>query len=222
MLLEQERHLIVKYGRKLVEQGLTRGTGGNLSIYDPDQELVAITPSGIDYFQLTPQQVTVTDLAGQPVEDGLAPSSEHRLHTVIYQQRDDLRALVHTHSPYCATLAVLHEPLPPVHYLVAFAGLDVPCAKYATYGTQELAENALAAIHDRQAVLLANHGLLAGGPDLPTAFNVAEEIEFCAGIYYRARAIGDPQPLPVDEMQRLVVKFQDYGPREVKPGLANE
>ncbi len=119
--------------------------------------------------------------------------------------------MIHTHSTYAATLSCLNISLPAVHYLVAFAGQDVQCASYASFGTKKLAENALEAMKDRRACLLANHGLLAGGRDLMEAFTVTEEIEFCCELYCRAKSIGEPVILPEDEMERMVERFQHYG-----------
>jgi L-fuculose-phosphate aldolase len=122
-------------------------------------------------------------------------------------------AVVHTHSVFATTLACLECSLPAVHYLIGFAGREVRCAPYATFGTRELAVSACAAIRDAQAVLLAHHGLLACGADLAGAFNVAEQVEYCAEIYWRARAIGSPAVIPDSEMDTIIEKFADYGRR---------
>lgn len=211
MLLEQERTQIADYGKKLIEHGLTKGTGGNISIYHRDQQLFAISPSGLSYMETEPKDVVVINLDGEIVDGERKPSSEIEMHRIFYQQREDINAVVHTHSPFATTVSALHWDLPAASYLVAFAGKNVRCAEYATFGTRELAEKAFKAMKDRKAVLLANHGLLAGAENLEQAFNIAEEIEYCAEIFVRARSIGDPVIIPDPEMEHLVEKFKTYG-----------
>jgi L-fuculose-phosphate aldolase len=212
MLLKKEREDVVKYSKKLITSGLTTGTGGNISIYNREKKLFAISPSGMDYFETEPEDVVVMDIEGKIIEGKRKPSSEHELHRIFYQNRDDINAVVHTHSTYSSVLATLREPLPASSYLVAFSGLDVRCAGYASFGTSELAEITYAAMESRNAVLMANHGLLTGSRDILNAFNVAEEIEHCAEIYVKARSIGTPVILDEAEMEKMVVKFrQSYG-----------
>lgn len=209
--MEEERKLIVEYGKKLITSGLTKGTGGNLSIYNREEGLMAISPSGIDYFEIQPQNVAILNMKGEQIEGDKKPSSEVELHRIFYERRRDIDAIIHTHTIYATTIACLNWDLPPVHYMVALAGLDVRCAKYATFGTKELAENAFEAMKDRKAVLLANHGMLAGGRDLAEAFNITEEIEYCAELYYRTKSIGEPVILPEEEMKLMLEKFKSYG-----------
>lgn len=216
MLLQEERELIVEYGKKLVDHNLTKGTGGNLSIFNRDKQLICISPSGIDYFQIKAEDVVVLDLDGNKVDGIKEPSSEFEMHRIFYANRDDIHAIIHTHTMYATTLACLNWSLPPVHYMLALAGKDVRCAQYATYGTKELAENAFVAMRDRNAVLLANHGLLVGAKDLANAFNTTEEVEYCAELYYRTKAIGQPVIIPETEMDLMMEKFKTYG--QVKEG----
>lgn len=211
MLLEKERKEIVEYGRKLIESSLTKGTGGNLSIFNRKEGLMAISPSGIDYFQIQPQDVVVLDLEGNKLEGEKEPSSEYDMHRIFYKNRQDIDAIIHTHTMYATTIACLNWELPPVHYMIALAGVSVRCAKYATYGSKELADNAFEAMRDRNAVLLANHGLLAGAKDLANAFNITEEIEYCSELYYRTKCIGEPVILSQDEMIGMLEKFKSYG-----------
>ncbi len=212
MLLAQERDLLVLYGKKLVTHGLTKGTGGNLSIFNRKEQLVAITPSAIDYREAEPEDITVLAVDRKEIIEGsLKVSSELDMHMLLYKKRDDLSAIVHTHSAYATTLACLHWDIPPVHYLVGFAGKNVRCAEYATNTTEKLAENACSAMQDRMAVLLANHGLIAGGATLKEAFNTAEIIEYCAEVYYRAKCIGEPVVISDEEMERVLDTFKSYG-----------
>ena len=189
MLLGKEREQIVEYGKKLIETNLTKGTGGNLSIFNREKQLMCISPSGIDYFKTRAEDVVVLDLDGNKVEGDREPSSEYDMHRIFYKNRKDIDAIIHTHTMYATTISCLNWDLPPVHYMLALAGKDVRCAEYATYGTKELAENAFAAMEDRKAVLLANHGLLCGAKDIANAFNITEEVEYCAELYYRTKAI---------------------------------
>lgn len=211
MIMHQQRQQIVDYLNKLIPSGLTKGTGGNISVFDPATGYMAISPSGLDYDQLKAEDVVVTDLQGTIIDGKRKPSSEWSMHAIFYQRRDDIEAIVHTHSPFAKTLASLRWDLPAVSYLVAFAGPDVRCSEYATFGTPELAETAFEGMKDRRAVLLANHGLLAGAQDLANAFSVAEEIEFCCEIYYRAKTVGEPVILDAAEMELMAEKFKTYG-----------
>lgn len=216
MLLEKERTEIVIHLNKLISSGLTKGTGGNISVFNRETGYMAISPSGIEYNKLRPQDVVITDLNGNIIEGECKPSSEWSMHAIFYQRREDINAVVHTHSPFAKTLASLRWELPAVSYLVAHAGQNVRCADYASFGTPELAENAFEAMKDRKAVLLANHGLLAGSNSVVNAFTVAEEIELCCEVYYRAKSIGSPVILDKQEMEFMNQKFQAYGQQQVK------
>lgn len=217
MLLEGERGEIVRFGRKLVSSRLTSGTGGNLSVMDREAGLVAISPSGMEYDETEAADVPVLDPDGVVVEGGRRPSSELGFHLALYRARPDIRAVVHTHSVYATTMACLQWEIPAVHYLVAFSGHKVPLAPYATFGSPELADGVAKSIGSHNAVLLANHGLVTVGPNLATAFAVAEEIELVARVYYQAKCVGEPVIVPHDEMERVIKKFALYGQRG-KPG----
>lgn len=211
MLMEKERLEIVEHLKMLITHGLTKGTGGNISVYNPDLKLMAISPSGMDYFTLVPEDIIVMDLDGKVIDGRRKPSSEYDMHRIFYQYRNDIKAVVHAHSPYSSVLACLNWGIEPCTYLIGSAGKDVRCTKYETFGTYELAESALEGMKDRYAVLLGNHGLLAGGADLPTAFDTAEETEFCAQIYYRCKAVGEPVLLTDEQMDAVLKKFETYG-----------
>lgn len=211
MLLQKEREEIVAYGKKMISSGLTKGTGGNISIFNREQGLVAISPSGLEYYETKSEDVVILNLDGEVVEGERKPSSELDMHLIYYRKREDINALVHTHSPYAKTIASLGWELPAVSYLIAFAGPNVRCAPYETFGTKQLADAAFEGMIDRRAVLLANHGLIAGANNIKMAFTVAEEIEFCAQIYYQTKSVGEPKLLPEDEMENLAKKFEGYG-----------
>ena len=211
MWLEGARTQIVEFGRRLVTAHLTTGTGGNLSYFDRKEGLVAIKPSGVDYFEMKPEDVALFEPDGTPVEVPKKPSSETAMHLEMYRRRDDINAVIHTHSVFATTIACMGWELPAVHYLVGFSGYKVPLAPYATYGTEELARNTADGLGSFNAVLMANHGLLAVGSTMLGAFCTAEEIELVAQIYVRAKALGDPVILPREEMDKITGKFINYG-----------
>ena len=136
MLMEKERQEIVDYGKKMSSAGLSKGTSGNISAYDPVCGYMAISPSGLDYFETAAEDIVILDLNGNLIEGSRKPSSEHALHATIYKLHPDARGVVHAHSTYCTTFACLKQPIEAVHYLLAGAQTScVPCADYATYGT---------------------------------------------------------------------------------------
>jgi Ribulose-5-phosphate 4-epimerase and related epimerases and aldolases len=212
MLMEKERKEIAEYGRKMSSSGLSKGTSGNISIYDPETGYMAISPSGLGYFDTEPEDVVVMDLKGNIIDGSRKPSSEHGLHTVMYLNKPDARAVVHTHSTFCTTLACLNTPLKAVHYVIGGAGsATIPCAEYATFGTPELAENVAKAIGKSKAVLLANHGLVTSGPSLAKAFGLAVNLEFVAEMQWRASCMGTPVVLSDAEMDTVMESFKSYG-----------
>ncbi len=214
MLMLQERQQVVDFGLKLIRSGLTTGSGGNLSVLSADHNLVAISPSGIDYDDVTLTDVVIVDRSGNRVEGERKPSSELGFHLALYNLRADITAVVHTHSVYATTMACLHWEIPAVHYLVAFSGNKVPLAPYATFGSDELAQNIVTSIGDYNAVLLANHGLVTVGNGINKAFNAAEEIELVARIYYQAKSLGEPVLVDAEEMQVVAEKFHSYGQQD--------
>lgn len=216
MELENQRNTVVRFGLKMVASGLTTGTGGNLSIIDRNSGTVAVSPSGIEYAALQPRDVVITDMQGNVLDGEAKPSSELGFHLSLYHRRKDIQAVVHTHSPYAVTMACLGWEIPAVHYLVGFAGKKVPLAPYVTFGTPELADVVAEYIGDYNALLLANHGLVAVGSSMDTAFAVAEEIEFVARIYYQTKSIGNPVILPDQEMETVLEKFKTYGQKKMK------
>ena len=214
MLLQRERELVVEHCRMLATHKLTKGTGGNISALDREKGLFAISPSGMDYFVMQPEDVVVLDLEGKSIDGARTPSSEMDMHRLLYVDRADINAVVHAHSTYATTLACLHWSLPALHYLIGYAqGDDVRCTPYAPFGSPELAEVARDGMKGRYAVLLGNHGLLAAGPNMQYAFNTAEEIEFVCELYWRAKSVGDPVILSEEDMNIALEKFKTYGQR---------
>jgi len=212
MLLKRERELVVDYCRKMVNFGLTKGNSGNISIYNKEEGLMAISPTGLDYFVINPIDIVVMDLDGNKIEGDWAPSSEYEVHALFYRNRSDIGAILHCHSPFCTTLSALSQPILPVHYSLGTCGQDkVDCAPYATYGTTELAEITLQTCGENKAVLLANHGLIACGEDIEEAFTIAENMEFTAEIQYRCLAIGEVQVISDENMKKYFAKAKAFG-----------
>lgn len=187
--------------------GINQGTAGNASVRLDDGML--ITPSGIPYERLTPDDLVRMTLEGEHhCPNQHPPSSEWRFHCDLLRTRDDLGALVHTHGRAAGALACLRRGLPAFHYMVAVAGgTDVRCAPYATFGTAELSQHVLEAMRGRRACLLANHGLLAGGTSLAQALAIASEIEALCDMYCRALGAGEPVLLSEPEMNAVIDQF---------------
>ncbi|MEC9340062.1 MAG: class II aldolase/adducin family protein [Pseudomonadota bacterium] len=195
--------------RRSVQWGLNRGTSGNLSERLPVGYL--ITPSGAALDGLVADDLVVMDPHGG-YPRGQRPSSEWRMHHDLYRARPEIGGIVHTHSVHAAALASHGRRIPPFHYMVAVAGgADIPCAPYATFGTQELSDQALRALERRDACLLAHHGVLAVGADPGAALNLALEVEHLAGMYLAACQLGEPPLLDEAEMQRVIERFRHYG-----------
>jgi len=212
LLLKEEREQVIEYGKKLIEEELTEGTGGNITIHNPEKDLIAISPTGMDYFEIYPEDVVIVNEQGEVVEGSRKPSSELGMHTILHRKREDVEAVVHTHSMYATSISTLRREIPAAHYLTAFGGKKIPCADYETFGTEELAKSAYKTMGtEYNVILLANHGLLAVGEDIETAFSRAQMIEYVAEVYYRAKCIGEPTILPDEEMELMLEKFKTYG-----------
>ena len=178
MLMQEERELVVEYGRKMSTDRLSTGTSGNISVCNAEKGLMAISPSGMDYFSTTPEDVVITDLEANIVDGVRKPSSEWALHTAFYRHKPHARAVVHTHSMYC---------------------------------TAELAEAAIEACGGSDAVLLSNHGLVACGRDLKSAYGLACNLEYVAELQYRTMCIGTPNILTDEQMAEVMERFRSYG-----------
>jgi L-fuculose-phosphate aldolase len=208
------RHLalrrdIVATARKMNALGINRGRSGNVSARIEGG--VLITPSGVPYDELRPEDIVRLRFDGSH-EGRLLPSSEWRFHVGILAARPEAGALVHSHSNFATALACLGRGIPAFHYEVALAGgPDIRCAPYATFGTEELAANAVAAIAGRKACLLANHGVIAIGPGLAQALDVAVKVEALAEQYWAALQVGEPAILSPAEMAVVLKKYETYG-----------
>ena len=215
MLLEKEREDVVEYGKQLITKGLTSGTGGNISICDREKKLFAISPSGMAYFDTTPEDVVVVDFEGRVVAGERKPSSEIEMHRQIYVHYAEADAIVHCHSTFATVLSTLRQDLPASNYVVADAGGNsVRCADYACFGTPEIAENAVKALKGRRACLQANHGQICFGRGIEEAFKLAISIEWACKIHVLACCCGTPKILSDTEMAEVMTHFASYGQKK--------
>jgi len=214
MLMKDERKQIVEYGKRMSLAGLTKGTAGNISAYDPQTGYMAISPSGIGYSETQPEDIVIMTLDGKVIEGERVPSSEYDLHATIYREKPDARAAVHTHSKYCTALACMRKPLKAVHYIIASAGVaEIPCTDYATFGTEELANNLKQVMGESRAALLANHGAIFCGPDMKRAFGLAVSCEYCAEIQLMCEYVGKDKAVVLnnEEISAVMERFSSYG-----------
>jgi L-fuculose-phosphate aldolase len=212
------RRSIVDACRQMNVLGLNQGTSGNISVRWRDGLL--ITPSGLPYERMTRADIVPMNLDGS-YEHTQKPSSEWRFHCDIMKARADIDAIVHAHPIYATAFAICRKDIPAVHYMIAAAGgPTIRCGGYASYGTAELSDIALAALEGRNACLLANHGMIAIGSDLEKAMWLAVEVETLCRQYAAALQIGTPHILSDEEIARTVEKFRDYGPRAIAPAAA--
>jgi L-fuculose-phosphate aldolase len=188
--------------------GLNRGTSGNVSVRCGEGFL--ITPSALPYDETEADDIVCMRFDGSH-QGRRRPSSEWRFHRDILAARDDAGVVLHAHAPFATALACIGADIPAFHYMIALAGGDsIRCAPYATFGTQALSDFAVAALAERSACLLANHGMIALGPNLKAALALAVEVEGLCEQYWRAKQVGTPRLLDCEEMQRVLAKFGDY------------
>ena len=208
----RQRDELVATARRMSDLGLTPGMSGNVSIRS-SQGLI-VTPSGMPYSDLRPDDCVEMKLDGTIRPGQRAPSTEWRLHRDILGARQDVEAIVHTHSLYCTTISMLRRPIPAVHYMIVLAGSDeIPCAEYATFGSSQLALNAVSALRGADACLLANHGMVALGRTLQAALKLAAEVETLAAQYWHAAQVGTPFVLDREELLKVRDRFAEYGQR---------
>lgn len=204
------RDQLVSTAKQMSALGLTPGMSGNVSVRSPGGMLV--TPSGMPYPELTGDDCVEIKPDGTVRPGQKTPSTEWQLHRDILGARQDVQAIVHTHSLFSTTISMLRRPIPAVHYMVVLAGTDeVPCAEYATFGSAQLALNAVSALRGGSACLLANHGMVALGNSLASALKLAAEVETLASQYWHAAQIGSPHVLDGEELSRVRARFAEYG-----------
>ena len=201
---------MVNICRRMNSSGINQGTAGNLSVRLAKGFL--ITPSGLPYDTMTPQDIVEMDFDGTYA--GRRPSSEGRFHRDILKARDDVDVVLHCHSIYATTLACHHKSIPSFHYMTGVAGgTDIRCAQYATFGTQALSDNALVALKDRKACLLGQHGQISLGKTMEAALWLAIEVESLSRMYVQALTLGEPPVLSDEEMARVLEQMRrmSYG-----------
>jgi L-fuculose-phosphate aldolase len=211
------REAVIATARAMNASGINVNKAGNVSVRcrrGPRPGFL-LTPTGVPYERLVADDIAFVDDDGHAV-GRCEPSSEWRFHAAIYRAREDLEAVVHTHSAHATALACQGLSIPAFHYMVAVAGgADIRCAEYATFGTQALADNVLTALAGRRACLLAHHGVIACGATLESAYALAVEVENLARTYVVVRGLGEPRLLPAEEMERVLERFRSYGqPRQ--------
>ncbi|MFF7067964.1 class II aldolase/adducin family protein [Streptomyces pseudovenezuelae] len=203
---------LVDTARRTVTDGLVVGTSGNVSVRVGDTVLV--TPSGVPYDRLAPGDVTGVDLEGRQILGTLVPTSELPMHLAVYRSTD-ARAVVHTHAVHATAVSTLVPELPTIHYMTSALGGPVRVAPYATYGTDELAENMLQALADRSACLLQNHGTIAYGASLSQAFDRTAQLEWMCHLWLTARAVPGltPHLLTEEQLAEVGERLRGYGQR---------
>jgi L-fuculose-phosphate aldolase len=206
--LDSARAEVVQYAQRLTSDGLVVGTSGNISLRVDD--LIAVTPSGVDYATMTPEDIPVVRLDGTVVAGSLKPTSELPMHLRCYAD-SDAAAVVHTHSAAATALSLLRDEVPLVHYQLAMFGGQVRVAPYCTYGTPELADAMAAGLRGRSATILANHGTIAYSHSLGHAFDKVSQLEWLCDVWLRAAAVGSPREISPAELDRVVEKFGTYG-----------
>ena len=213
-LMQQQREALLHTSQQLAQLGLNRGTSGNASLRANNNEDDAgflITPSGLAVDKMTPADLVWMDFNGNAT-GAREPSSEWRFHLDILQHKPEVNAVIHTHSMFATTLSTFRQDIPPFHYMIALAGGDtIRCAPYALFGSQDLSDGALAALQNRKACLLANHGMITVGETLEKALYITQEVETLCEQYLRALQVGQPVLLTDAEMAAVIERFKSYG-----------
>ncbi len=216
------REKVARVARQLIESGLVTGSSGNVSVRTPEGDIL-VTPSGIDYEVLEPEDVVLVDVEGKVLDGSLDPTTETPMHMGIYRARTEVGAVVHTHSRYATTLACLGWEIPPVHYMLTTLSDDgrIRLAPYATYGTEELADYASEALgENHNACLLQNHGTISVGESPEEAFSRTVVLEEMAEVYYRTRIAGEPILLSPEQVEEVATKISGYG--QTKPASTDD
>jgi L-fuculose-phosphate aldolase len=208
LLLGDEREAVAAASRHLAERGLVIGTAGNISARRGD--LVAVTPTGSDLGTVTAKMVSVIDLDGVVVDGDLAPTSEVPLHTGIYAGTNAL-AITHAHAMASTALSCTHDELPALHYSCLGLGGTPRTAAYATFGSQELADNVIEALKGRNAAMMQNHGSVAYGSTMTEAIERLELLEWLAELYWRASSLGTPRVLTDKDFEAIIVSAMERG-----------
>ncbi|HOF88047.1 MAG TPA: L-ribulose-5-phosphate 4-epimerase [Armatimonadota bacterium] len=212
-MLDELKALVCALNKALPREGLVTMTSGNVSGRDPASGLVAIKPSGVSFDALTPEEIVIVDLAGNVVAGARKPSVDTATHLVVYRARPDVNGMVHTHSNYATAFAAVGKPIPAVLTAIAdeFGG-PIPCGPYCQIGEEQIGEAIVAHIGNGPAILLQNHGVFTVGPTPQTALKAAVMCEDVAKTVYFALQLGDPIPIPAEEVARANRRYAEkYG-----------
>jgi L-fuculose-phosphate aldolase len=201
LLLAEEREAVARASRHLAKEGLVIGTAGNISARKDD--LVAVTPTGSDLGTVTAEMVTVINFQGEIVDGDLAPTSEVPLHTGIYLATNAL-AITHAHAMASTALSCTHDELPALHYSCLGLGGSPRTAAYATFGSDQLAENVIKALEGRNAAMMQNHGSVAYGATMDQAVERLELLEWLAELYWRSSSMGTPHILGDKDFEAII------------------
>lgn len=187
MTEKEIREQLVEYGKKLVQCGLVQGTWGNLSVR-LDEKYMLVTPSGLDYFRLTPEDMVKVNIETLEYEGTQKPTSEKGIHGGLYVRRPEIGAVIHTHAKYCSIFAAAVKPVPvePAKGKKIF-GDRVEVAEYALPGTKELCEHTIRAFGENYGCIMANHGMVCGGASMEEAFVNCRMLETCCEEYIEKR-----------------------------------
>lgn len=209
------RTMVIEVGKAMLQTGLVAGTWGNISAWDPSRSGYWITPSGMDYMSLTEDDLVLLDLEGQILEGTRIPSSEYLLHASIYRERQDVQGIVHTHSVFATAHAVSQVSLPGlVEDLVMITGGEVEVSEYHLPGTKELAQAVVNSLRNKNAVFLANHGLVGVGSSVREALKVCQVVEKSAQVHIMARLLGTPVILGQEDIDLMRKTYLNrYGQR---------
>lgn len=202
--INEQKKLMINMCQRMTALGLTYGTWGNISFLTGDSDKVIITPSGMKYDTLKPDDLVVVDLDGNVLEGNRRPSIETPMHTAIYRKRTDVGSVVHTHSIFATASAVARVPVPAVvEDMAQIVGGAAEVAKYSLPGTKELADNVVDALGSRNAVLLANHGMVGVGSTVEEAFEVCQIVEKTARIHAYSKLFGEPVILSEEDVAEM-------------------
>lgn len=208
-VVENAAEAVLAAAKEMLQKGLVEGTAGNISARQPDGN-ICITPSSVDYREMTLDDLVVIDLQGEVVAGERGPSSEKLLHLACYQSYDDVGSVIHAHPVHATMFAVARRPVPAcIDEFAIYIGGDVRVTEYAMSGTEDVGNNAVKALEGRGAALIANHGLVAVGPDPAKSLHITALVERSAQIIWGARLLGAVHHLPeeVDKSFASVYEF---------------
>lgn len=192
-ILKKLKSDVLRTAKKVYEEKLMAGTSGNMSVYDEKNKWIIITPSSYDYSIMEEKDIVVIDLEGNIVEGIHKPSSEWKMHAEIYKNIENVKAVVHTHSPYATSFAVNHQEIPVILIeMLPFIKGSIEVSPFAEQGSAQVGINAVPVLKRKNACLMANHGVVAVGKDISQAYINSVYVEDSAKIYHMALCVGTP------------------------------